>query len=142
MIDRNWPLALWLKIQEPRIVSVIQFFVYLLALAAGWAALAKPPRSVEVTAGQGLTFYWSIMLICGGVLGAITVLPGWWLFERAATIACLGSTVIYGVTIWSSHVAGSGSGNRIPQLCMVLIVAAHFAKRWFSIRRYAYDPER
>lgn len=140
MTSTHWTLAIWLRIQEPRIITVLHFFIYLCALAAGYFALQSPPRSIEVTAGQGLTFYWSILLLGGGLLGAFTVLPGWWLFERAAAIACFGAAAIYGVNIYSLH--STESGNRLPQLFMVLIAVLHFAARWFRIRRDAFDPER
>lgn len=140
MPNPHWTLAVWLRIQEPRIVTILQFFIYLCAMAAGYFALQSPPRSIEATAGSGLTFYWSILLLGGGILGAVTVLPGWWLFERAATIACFGAASIYGINIYSLH--ATESGNRLPQLFMIMIVALHFTTRWFRIRRYSYDPER
>lgn len=136
----HWTLAVWLRIQEPRIVTILQFFIYLCAMASGYFALMNPPRSIEATAGPGLTFYWSILLLGGGVLGAITVLPGWWLFERAATIACFGAATIYGFNIFTLN--SIESGNRLPQLFMILIAVLHFAARWFRIRRYSFDPER
>ncbi|MGL3804730.1 hypothetical protein ACSYDW_01395 [Paeniglutamicibacter sp. R2-26] len=140
MRSPHWTLAVWLRIQEPRIVTVLQFVIYLCAAAAGYLALMNPPRSIEATAGAGLTFYWSILLLGGGLLGAATVLPGWWLFERAATIACFGAASIYGVNLFSLDIAQSG--NRLTQLLMVAIAALHFAARWFRIRRYSFDPER
>jgi hypothetical protein len=137
---QEWTVAVWLRIQEPRIVSVIQFFVYLAAAASGLAAVLSPPRSIEATAGAGLTLYWAWLLLLGGSLGAIAVLPGIWWLERSAVLACAGAALIYGVNIFALHL--TESGNRLVQLFMILIVALHFATRWFRIRRYAYDPER
>lgn len=140
MTKNHWTLALWLRIQEPRIVSVIQFFVYLAAMAGGLAAVLSPPRSIEATAGAGITFYWAWLLLVGGTVGAVAVLPGVWWLERSAVLACTGAALIYAVNILALHVAENG--NRLVQLFMIIIVALHFTKRWFSIRRYAYDPER
>ncbi|AIX99759.1 hypothetical protein ART_0161 [Arthrobacter sp. PAMC 25486] len=140
MTKNHWTLAVWLRIQEPRIVTVIQFFIYLAATAGGLSAVLFPPRSIEATAGAGLTLYWAWLLLLGGVLGAVAVLPGIWWLERSAVIACIGASLIYGVNILALHL--SESGNRLVQFFMIVIVALHFGARWFRIRRYAYDPER
>lgn len=139
-MTQHWTLRVWLRIQEPRIVSVIQFFVYLCAAAAGICAVMYPPKSIEATAGISLTIYWAWLLLIGGVIGALAVLPGVWWLERSAVLACLGASLIYAVNIFALHL--SESGNRLVQLFMIGIVALHFTTRWFRIRRYAYDPER
>lgn len=136
----HWPLKVWLRIQEPRIVSLLQFFIYLCALAAGIAAIASPPRSIEASAGAFLTTYWAWTLVAGGLIGAVAVLPGIWWLERSAVIACVGATLIYAVNIWALHV--TETGNRLVQLFMIMGLVFHFITRWFRIRRYSYDPER
>lgn len=140
MSQTHWTVAVWLRIREPRIISVTQFFIYLAATGGGLSAVLSPPRSIEATAGAGLTFYWAILLLVGGVLGAVAVLPGIWWLERSAVLACLGASLIYSVNVISLQI--SESGNRLVQLSMLTIVALHFVTRWFRIRRYAYDPER
>ncbi|MHA7270391.1 hypothetical protein [Arthrobacter sp. HLT1-20] len=136
----HWTLAVWLRIQEPRIITVIQFGVYLAAAAGGLSAVVSPPHSIEATAGTGLTIYWAWLLLLGGVLGAVAVLPGIWWLERSAVLACLGASLIYGVNTLALHL--SDPGNRLVQLFMIVIVSLHFITRWLRIRRYAYDPER
>lgn len=140
MTGPHWTLVLWLRIQEPRIVSLLQFVVYLAAIAAGTSALLDPPRSIEGAMGPLLTTLWTAMLIGGGTLGAVGVLPGIWWVERPAVILCFGAAVIYAVTVLGLNAATPG--NRLVQVFMVAIVALHFAARWFRIRRYAYDPEK
>lgn len=140
MTKKHWTLTVWLRIQEPRIISVLQFGVYLAALGAGVSAFLDPPRSIEGAMGPVLTLLWTAMLLGGGLLGAIGVLPGIWWIERPAVILCFGAALIYGLTIFGLN--SSQPGNRLVQVLMVAIVALYFASRWFRIRRYAYDPEK
>lgn len=137
---RQWPVAIWLRIQEPRIITVIQFFTYMCAALGGLFALSSPPPTIAQTAGQGLTFYWAVLLLSGGLLGAVTSLPGWWLFERAATIACGGALLIYGVNLLFR--SGEYNPNLLSSMFLILVGVLHFATRWCRIRRYAFDPER
>ena len=130
----------WLKIQEPRVVHVIQCAIYLVTLAVGIIALAAPPTSIEGAIGATLTTIWAGFFIFGGTLGAITVLPGAWLWERAAVIACGTGVLMYASIILTLH--ATEGGNRLPQAGMVIVVLLSFVKRGASIRRYSYDPEK
>lgn len=141
MKGNAWIIAIWLKVQEPRVVTVAQFFVYLFAALGGIFALQQPPPSIEATAGQGLTFYWSILLLGGGMIGMVTVLPGWWIFERAAAIACAGAALIYGLNL-VLKTSNGGTSSVLSSACIILIVVLHFILRWFHIRKYSFDPER
>lgn len=131
---------LYLRIQEPRVVSIIQWLIYLVTLGIGVTAFQRPPSSIEGALGVTLTTIWAVFLIVGGVLGAIAALPGIWWLERVAVLACGTGALMYGSVVLSLHY--SETGNRLPQLGFVAIAVCAFAKRWFEIRRYAYDPER
>lgn len=132
--------ALWLRVQEPRVATVLQWVIYLATLAAGVSALLAPPASIEGTLGATLTTLWAAFLIGGGALGAVATLPGIWWLERAAVLAAVTGLGIYGVVVVTLHVQ-SPAGNRGPQAAVILIAALFFATRWSRIRRYAYDPE-
>lgn len=134
------PQELWLKIQEPRAVNALQCLIYLVTLTVGVIAFVAPPSSIQGAVGLGLTATWSAFLMLGGLLGAVTVLPGVWWLERVAIVACGTGAAIYASIVVNLHL--SEGGNRLPQAGMLLIVLLFFAKRWVSIRRYAYDPEK
>ena len=137
---RQWPLAIWLRIQEPRIITILQAVVYTCAALGGILALSSPPPTIAQTAGQGLTFYWAVLLILGGVLGAITALPGWWLLERAAVLACSGALLIYGVNLMFR--SGEYNTNLLSSMFLILVGVLHFVIRGFRIWHYSFDPER
>lgn len=132
--------TLWLKIHEPRVVHVVQCAIYLVTLAVGVVALVAPPTSIEGAVGEMLTVVWALSLIIGGALGAATVLPGIWLLERLAVIACGTGAAMYGSVVLNLHF--SEGGNRLPQAGMIAIVLLSFVQRWARIRRYAFDPEK
>lgn len=136
---KQWAITAWLRIQEPRIVSILQLIVYLAAIGAGISAVLDPPPQIQGAVGPGLTILWVAMILGGGLLGAVGVLPGIWWVERPAAILCFGATVIYGYTLIHLH---AGREDPALQILMVTIAATYFLMRWFRIRRYAYDPEK
>lgn len=133
-------LALWGKVQEPKVVTCLHWIAYLVILGVGASALVDPPSSVAGELGPALTTVWAAFLILGGVLGVFATLPGIWWLERAAVIAS-----ITGLAVWVMVTVvlelTIPDGNRWPQAGALLMLALLLAVRWFRIRRYAYDPE-
>jgi hypothetical protein len=87
---RNQKLAeaahrMWLRVQEPRALSVIYFFAYIAIGVLGLAVVTDPPRTVQTSLGHTLLIAWGAMLLIGGGLGTVSVLPGIWWLERAAS---------------------------------------------------------
>nr|WP_146177666.1 hypothetical protein [Sphaerisporangium cinnabarinum] len=132
--------ALWGKVQEPKVVTVLHWIAYVVGLGVGLSALADPPSSVAGELGPLLTTIWAASFILGGALGVFATLPGIWWLERAAVIAC-----ITGLAVWVMVTVvlelTIPEGNRWPQAGAMTILALLLAVRWFRIRRYAYDPE-
>jgi thiol:disulfide interchange protein len=131
---------LWLRVQEPRALSVIYFFAYLAVLVMGLAVALDPPRAVQGTLGQTLLTCWAGMLVIGGGIGAGTALQGAWFLERAGSILCMFAMAIYGVAVAGMPV--SQQSLRTATLCFVVFSILAFAARLVNTRRYAYDPER
>jgi hypothetical protein len=133
-------IQLWLKVQEPRALSVIYFFAYLAVSVMGLAVAIDPPRAVQSATGGGLMIAWGALLLVGGALGSVSVLPGIWWLERAATGFCMTAIGIYGAAIATLPV--SQASTRIATLCFVIFSLLAFAARLVKIRHYAYDPEK
>jgi hypothetical protein len=133
-------LKLWLRVQEPRALSVIYFFAYLAVFALGLLVVTDPPHAVQGTLGQTLVLCWAWMLIAGGGIGAGTALQGAWFLERAGAILCMFAMAIYGVAMAALPV--SQQSLRAATLCFVIFSILAFAARLVNTRRYAYDPER
>lgn len=131
---------LWARIQEPKVITVYQFVIYVVVTLTGLAAWFFPPTSIEGAIGPVLTQMFAGLLVTGGLLGSIAVLPGIWWLERAGVLACATGALIYGGVVLSLHVTQSGS--RLVQLGVITWALLSIAQRWHRIRRYAYDPER
>lgn len=131
---------LWMKIQEPRALSVIYFLAYLVISVVGLAVAIDPPRTIQNSIGHGLMIGWGGLLLLGGILGAVTVLPGVWWLERSAAIACMTAIVIYGATVAGLPV--TQFSTRIATLGFLAFAVLAFATRLVKIRHFAYDPEK
>lgn len=131
--------SLWLKVQEPRALSVIYFFAYLAISVLGLAVAIDPPRSVQSSIGS-LVIVWGALLLIGGAIGSVSVLPGIWWLERAATGFCMTAISIYGVAVAAMPV--TQVSTRIATLCFAIFALLAFAARLVKIRHYAYDPEK
>jgi thiol:disulfide interchange protein len=131
---------LWLRIQEPRALSVIYFFAYLAVFILGLLMVTDPPRAVEGNLGKTLVALWAGMLVIGGGIGLGTSLQGAWFLERAGTLLCMFAMAIYGVAIAGLPV--TQQSLRAATLCFVIFSILAFAARLVLTRRYAFDPER
>lgn len=131
---------LWARIQEPKVVTLYQFGIYIIIALTGLAAWFTPPTSLEGAIGPILTKMVAVFLIAGGTLGASVVLPGVWWIERAAVLASFTGAAIYcGVSLRLQFT------EPVPRLIIVgvtLWAMLSIAQRWHRIRRYPYDPEK
>lgn len=130
----------WGRVQEPKVITLYQFVIYVVVALTGLAAWFFPPTSIEGAIGPLLTRMLAGFLMVGGTLGAIAVLPGIWWLERAAVLACATGALIYGGVVLSLHITQTGS--QLVQLGVITWALLSIAQRWHRIRRYAYDPER
>lgn len=136
----HWIVRAWLRIQEPRALSVIYFLAYAAVFVMGLAVVGDPPRAVQGAIGESLVTLWAGMLVVGGGIGVATVLQGAWLFERAGAILCMVAMLIYGIAM--SALPVSQPSLRVATICFVVFSILAFAARLVHTRRYSYDPER
>lgn len=134
----HWTLGIWLRVQEPRLITVLQTLIYLLCAGAGWSTITNPPSSVEGQLGASLTMLWGLFALIGGVSGALSCPPGKWLIEKPAILLCGTAILMYAGIIITLHL--SSPGNRLPQLFFVLISLVSFAIRYARIKPYSYQP--
>lgn len=124
---------LFYLIAEPRVVRIIQLFVYVCMAAIGVLIIADSSSALRHVLGAGLVWVFASFLICGGVLGAISVLPGVWWMERAAVIAIVTGLAIYVVVAIALSISGTS-------LLVALALIGCMTKRWMEIRRYQVAP--
>lgn len=128
----------WAKVTEPRHLSVIFGGVYTVAMLTGWATLAVPPQTIANELGPALSVAWAVLFIAGGLLGMVTVLPGWWQWERWGIYFCAAGIGIYGYVIVHLHFTSEGS--RLTQLGILAFGLALFAVRFSLIWGRTYGP--
>lgn len=138
MNNPNWMHTLWSRIQEPRVVSIVQTLIYALCFTGGLVTIIDPPTSIKGAFGGGVTLAWGIFAVIGGLMGMYSAPTGKWLIEKPAIIACSTAVFLYAGLIITLQF--TESGNRIPQLVFVLIGLLHFVNRYWRIKPYSYEP--
>lgn len=129
---------LWLSIREPRVVKLIYFIYYLIAVGTGLVTLVWPPRSIEGALGTFTTTLWAVAILAGGLLSAVAVFPGWWAIERAGIYGVLGGIVIYESTV--AYLQAVDEGSRLTQFGVLLLATGLFIVRLIPISRYSFEP--
>lgn len=130
--------TLWAMVTEPRHMSVIYGGVYTLVALTGIGTLAVPPQTIASELGPVLSVAWATLFIFGGALGMVTVLPGWWAWERWAILLTLAGIGIYGLVITTLHFTAAGS--RLTQMGVLALASSVFVVRWALIRGRTYGP--
>lgn len=138
-MTKRHALAVFYKIQEPRVRAILLFFAYLSLLAGGIASLVSPPASVEAILGSPWTSIISLFLILGGGFAAGASLPGVWWLERAGLAALETAAAMFLVNLLM--VGGSPTGTRFLLLAFVAFSMFCIAARFFDIRGAQLDPK-
>ena len=131
---------LWLKIKEPRTVSIAMFLSYLVMLGAGVNVLFDPPSTLQGMIGSVSMTSLAILLVLGGGIGSIASLPGTYWLEFFAVLFAELSAAIYLFIILSLHF--TTSGNRLLQASFVLLVMLSFLARGVQLWERPYSPNR
>jgi hypothetical protein len=122
-------------------MSVIYFVIYVGWLLTGVATLVSPPNTISGELGPVLTIAWALLFIVGALVGLVTVLPGWWKWERWACHISLAGVAIYGFVVLNLHFTSPGS--RLTQLGVLYFGgAAVFVVRLAMIWGRTYAPRR
>lgn len=137
---RVWASTLWLKVQEPKIVTLYQTFIYLLLFLAGISALIQQPYTIADKLGLALATWWGVMATLGGLLGMVSCPPGIWWLEKVAIPLSIGGVGIYALTL--STLSYTQPAMKTIHIAMALMMVLHFAARYARIRKSAYDPEK
>lgn len=132
-------IQVWSRVQEPRLVSLFRFVMYLLLLFGGSAAVIMPPTSLKGQIGERAMLGLAVLLLIGGVLGGIAALPGAWWLERIGLLSVTFGLTIYLYIILTLHI--TESGNRLLQFSIVASLIVSQAIRWVRIKDRPYDSD-
>ena len=133
--QKHFPLGymLFMRIAEPRMVRLLHFGIYISMISAGWGITAYPPSAFKDVLGWVLVMVFGLFLLLGGVLGAISVLPGIWWLERVSLICLITGMSVYTVVILDLHASPVG-------ISISVAFVLTFVLRWIGIRRYQLAP--
>lgn len=121
------------KIAEPRVIRLIQFFIYIGMIIAGSNVLAHPPRRFEDVIGLALAYVFGGFIALGGIFGALAVLPGIWWLERVGIISLCTGLGIYAIAIIALRASPMG-------VLVSVLFALTFVQRWVEIRGSQLAP--
>jgi hypothetical protein len=133
----NWIMRLWNRIAQPRVQRFAHFVLYIFHLIAGAAIILGQPTDIAGLSGEQ-TLIWGIFLVIGGVIGAVSVLPGWNFFERVGITSIMVAIAIYSVAL-VTHPAVNPP-VRVAFWCFITAWLVVFALRAWEIRRYLIAP--
>lgn len=126
---------LFLKIEEPRVIRLLQFLLYFVLGGVATVYIFNPPETYESILGEVLAEVMGGLIVLGAFLGGIACLPGIWWVERLGIIALATGLSVYMV------VAASIQTSPLPLgLAFCLIVS--LAIRWLQIRDFQFAPGR
>lgn len=127
----------WGLVNEPRQITILVFFGYAVLTWGGWSALHEPPTTVENAAGTVAMTLLSVMLVSGGIIGAITCLPGWNWLERGGVLLSGTAALIYCALAIGLGV--TTESNRDLQISVILFAVIMLTGRavWIWDRPYA-----
>lgn len=130
---RRIVVNLFMRVQEPRVIRIFHFGIYLTLAVAGIMFLTSPQSSVVGAIGLQLAINLSAALALGGVLGAVSVLPGIWWVERLAIISLASGMLMYLVVLFALQTSA------IPVGITVALILS-LALRWIEVRKYQHAP--
>lgn len=132
-------MALWRSIAEPRHLKIAFLVAYIITLYMGTVTFLFPPASIAGALGDPLVGWMAFFLILSGLIGIVTVLPGWWASERLGIYsAFVGLTIYGGVALALQIVEG---GSRLTQLGVIGLALVLFIVRLLLIRKHDFEPK-
>lgn len=138
-VIKAWFATWWLKVPEPRDISIAYSFIYFGMFLTGLVTIINPPSTIKAAVGPFLMGWMGVLLTVGAILAMYAGTLENWLLERIGLGFILGALACYIGLIVSLHFTESGS--RLTQLGVVGFAAVGaFIVRYLLIRGYTYRP--
>lgn len=128
--------AVYMKIAPPRRRRLIYFAIYILLGIAAVANSFKPPASiVNILGGMILVYSFLAFVLFGAIVCLLTVLQGFWLFERIGLVS-----IGFGIVMYTSVLVGLGASPFVTIIPMIMLLL--LALRGLDISEYMTAPTR
>ena len=111
-VIKAWLNTWWLRVPEPRELSMLWSVMYGTAMATGVLALCLPPRSVIGMIGDVAIALIGVFLLVGALLAALGGAFDYWRLERLGILAQGAAWGMYLITV----VAMQDHGGRVQGL--------------------------
>lgn len=131
--------SIWIRIQEPRVLSVLAFTQYCVILTIGVLTLRSPVSAMRYEFGSTAMDLLSAFFILGGLIGVIATLPGAYWLERFAVTAVGGAAAVYLVAV--CLVDQMPLGSRYLQLGFAILLILQQSVRWVIICHRPFREE-
>lgn len=134
-----WFETWWLKVPEPRDISLIYAVIYGGMLVTGISTVVNPPRTIQASIGPVLMTWMGVLLVLGALIAMFAGTFENWLLERIGLAFIIGALSCYAGLIVALQM--SEAGSRLTQLGVVSFAAIGvFIVRYRLIRGYTYRP--
>lgn len=129
---------LWNGFPEPRIITLLQTFIYGAILAYGLRQLFYTDSYTEEILSPGIGIAVALTFVVGGLIGVIATPKGYWQFERGGIILVItGLSIHFGWTLIDPM-----PGIRWGQIVRIGICILFFLMRYSNISWARMDPEK
>lgn len=135
-----WTKTWWMRVPEPRDISLIFTIVYALACVGGVVAFVAPPQSITGVAGPILLGFIGAFLLLGAMLAMFAGARENWMLERIGVWFMGGAVFTYAVQIGILQAQDSEGGQRYLHLIISVIALLVFVLRYRLVRIYTYRP--
>lgn len=126
---------IFMKIVEPRVQRILQFWVYLFLCVVGIGVVIDLPEYLQNILGLIVAYSFGVFMVLGGLLGLVAVLPGIYWLERVSIILLTTGVLIYLVVVITL-------GTTIVSVGVCLAFIFTFIIRWFDIRGMLLAPKK
>ena len=135
----GWIRFWWLKVPEPRVVSLISGALYSVMVITGLFTLFLPPQTYQGVFADLVIQLVGYFFIGGGIVGIVGGTLDFWQLERVGVSAMLLGLGFYLYIVANLQVM-SDSGNRFTQMGVMVSLGVSLMMRMAMIWRYPYKP--
>lgn len=133
MAARAAALALFLRIEEPRIIRIFHFLIYISLTVGGLGFLYSHATSIDSVLGPVLSTMMASAVLTGGLIGSVSIIPGIWWAERLAIILLISGLLMYIVALMALSISPIG-------VAITSSLVLSLSLRWIEVRRYQHAP--
>jgi hypothetical protein len=126
-------LALFLRIEEPRIIRIFHFLIYISLTLGGLGFLYSHTTAVDGVLGPVLSTMLGSAVLTGGLIGSVSIIPGTWWAERLAIILLVSGLLMYAVSLMALSISYLG-------VAITSSLILSLSLRWIEVRRYQHAP--